>query len=66
MTAKHRIAAIRLSQKLDSNSEYAEYIGVRIVNGKADIGETIVQKIENNFLLKGNVDYEYERRTINC
>ena len=67
MTAKHRIAAIRLSQRLDNNPEYAEYIGVRIVNGKAaDNGEMIVQNIERDFGLKGSVDYGCERRTVNC
>ena len=67
MTAKCRIAAIRLSQKIDRNPEYAEHIGVSIVNRRAEnTGTRNVQNRENDFLLKKGKHYEYESRTVNC
>ena len=41
LTVRNRIAAIRLSNKLERNSEYAKMIGVSVVNGK-------MEKIEEN------------------
>lgn len=34
MTAKYRIAAIRLAEKLNSNLEYAKRLGICFSNGK--------------------------------
>ena len=36
MTVKNRIAAIRLAERINRNQEYANSIGVSIVNGKAE------------------------------
>ena len=53
MTTKCRISAIRLSQKIDRNPEYAAHIGIRIVNGKADdTGAKNVQNREHDILLR--------------
>lgn len=43
MTAKRRIATIRLSNKLERNSEYAKEIGVGVVNRKTEIAGKQVQ-----------------------
>lgn len=36
LTVRNRIAAIRLSNKLERNPEYANMIGVSVVNGKME------------------------------
>lgn len=36
LTVRNRIAAIRLSNKLERNPEYANRIGVSVVNGKME------------------------------
>lgn len=36
MIVRNRIAAIRLSEKIERNPEYAKKIGVAIVNGKTE------------------------------
>lgn len=43
MTAKRRIATIRLSEKLERNPEYAKKMGISVSNRKADTTEEHVQ-----------------------
>ena len=43
MTAKRRIATIRLSERLNRNPEYAKKIGVSVINRKTDTTEEHVQ-----------------------
>lgn len=43
MTAKRRIATIRLSEKLERNTEYAKKMGISVINRKADTTEEHVQ-----------------------
>ena len=43
MTAKRRIAIIRLSDKLERNPEYAKKMGISVIKRKADTTEEHVQ-----------------------
>ena len=65
MNVRGRIAAIRLSEKISKNPEYAEQIGVYVVNG---IPETIQYELckdrEKIFLKKEGKEYDNKSRGI--
>lgn len=44
MTVNNRIVAIRLSEKLERNPEYASKLGISVRVGKVDIGKKDIQK----------------------
>ncbi len=45
MTAKNRIVAIRLSNRLERNPEYAKMLGISVINGKVDNEK---ERVHNN------------------
>lgn len=52
MTVKNRIVAIRLSEKLERNPEYANRLGISVINEKVDKGH-IQSNRKNNHIDKG-------------
>ena len=52
MTVKNRIARIRLSEKIARNKEYAERIGIYIVNREMDSETKRNTKTETIIILK--------------
>ena len=54
MTVRNRIAAIRLSNKLERNPEYANMIGVSVVNGKMENIEEHDVELKQRKKEKGN------------
>lgn len=52
MTVKNRIVAIRLSEKLERNPEYANKLGISVINEKVD-KEHMRCNRENNHIDKG-------------
>lgn len=54
ITVKNRIVAIRLSDRLERNPEYAKILGVSVINRKADSEkEQVHNNKENNCIKKG-------------
>ena len=65
MSVKERIVAIRLTERIARNREYADEIGVFVMSSKAEYNgdELDGKKVQKTELMKG--DNEYENKRIN-